>query len=509
MPPVASAPATPAAPTAAAHGRAGLAMSMATFAMAAASAIQAVLYLSHFGTSGRTDGFFVAFALYTTFGVFCQSLRLTSVPLLVQPGARMTVRQFALALGLISVPIVIVCGPGAGALAGVLAPGLDPADRHVTQEALPILGGAMILQLWAAGVATILAIRGRFGGVALSYVAGACAGLVVFLGLVDVAGELTLGWSMLAMAIFTTGGMLLTLRASGGLGEGRATAGGRAVSDAGVVLGRTGVYLAFNVLFVITLSFASGSATGDSTVLSYAYLFASYLVAGTGTALGMSRIPEMTRAARTERAAVLADTVPQGFRYAMLLVAPAIAGLITAGAPLIHVVLPGSLDAAGVSSLRTFGLLLVPWTIAALLVSFLLPALFAVGRARLVNALALPLVAVHVAATALGDRLWGTEGAVGAFFVAPAIFAVILLLSGAGVVWRPLALELTRDALRFVLLSAAAFGAADLVGGLLSSAALTAFTTAILGCVLYGAGMLVVARRQVTVLLGVVRPSSS
>ena len=72
--------------------RAGMAMSIATFAMAAASAIQAVLYLGHFGTNARTDGFFVAFALYSTFGVFSQSLRLTSVGLLVQPGARLSER---------------------------------------------------------------------------------------------------------------------------------------------------------------------------------------------------------------------------------------------------------------------------------------------------------------------------------------------------------------------------------------------------------------------------------
>src|SRR5207302_10390894 len=103
------------------------------------------------------------------------------------------------------------------------------------------------------------------------------------------------------------------------------------------------------------------------TVLSYAYLFASYLVAGTGTALGMSRIPEMTRRARFEGCRLVEETVPQGYRYAMILVAPAMAGLITAGAPLIHAVLPASLTAAGVRALRTFTVLLVPWTVAALL----------------------------------------------------------------------------------------------------------------------------------------------
>ncbi len=112
------------------------------------------------------------------------------------------------------------------------------------------------------------------------------------------------------------------------------------VRDCGIVLGRTAIYLAFNVLFVITLAFASRSAAGGTTVLSYAYLFASYLVAGTGMALGMSSIPDMTREARAQRRAVVAATVPRGFRYAMLIAAPALAGLIASGAPLIHAVLP-------------------------------------------------------------------------------------------------------------------------------------------------------------------------
>ena len=83
-----------------------MAMSLATFAMAAASGIQAVLYLGRFGTNARTDGFFVAFALYSTFGVFSQSLRLTSVPLLVEPGARLNVRRVRDRAGLVALPVL-------------------------------------------------------------------------------------------------------------------------------------------------------------------------------------------------------------------------------------------------------------------------------------------------------------------------------------------------------------------------------------------------------------------
>jgi hypothetical protein len=544
-----------------------MAMSVATFAMAAASAIQAVLYLGRFGTNARTDGFFVAFALYSTFGVFSQSLRLTSVGLLVEPGARLSARRFAAVLGAIALPVLLLTGPLAGPLAQLIAPGLKASGRHVTEMALPVLGGAMVLQLWAAGGATVLAIRGQFGSIAGAYMAGAASGLVTFLALMSTAGVQTLGCSMGAMSVVTCAWMLIGVKASGGLGPWPAEVARRPVEpwapthpeesaplrtsqrfgglsfprsallrtsrrferrsppegaplrtsqqltmhltallrDCGVVLGRTAIYLAFNLLFVITLAFASSSEAGSTTVLSYAYLFASYLVAGTGMALGMSSIPDLTRQARAQRRALVADTVPRGFRYAMLLVAPALAGLIVAGAPLIHAILPKSLSSAEVQTLRTFAALLVPWTIAALLVNFLLPVLLAFGRTRLLGALAPTLLAMHLLATAIGTALFGVDGAVGAMWVAPACLAAVLLVSGAGRAQAPAIVRwLSSDGTRFVALAALAFGAGWIAGSALEAELAQATVAAAVGCAIYAGGLLVVARRQVEVLVSAV-----
>lgn len=499
------------------EARAGLAMSIATFSMAAASAIQAVLYLSLFGTDGRTDGFFAAFALYTTFGVFSQSLRLTSVPLLVEPHARLSPAEFSGALALIAAPVLLGTVVLAGPVSDLLAPGLGSEGRDITQSALPVLGGAMILQLWAAGAATLLAIRARFAAVATSYILGAVAGLATFLALMNTAGELTLGWSMLAMAVVTCGWMLGGLRASGGLRSGAAAEEPRArlgivavVRDTGLILGRTAVYLVFNMLFVVTLAFASHSAAGDATVLSYAYLFASYLVAGTGMALGMSRIPDMTRAARSARRKIVAQTVPAGFRYSIMIIAPALALLISVGAPLVQELFSGSLGSDGADTLSSFTALLIPWTVAALLVNFLLPAMFAIGRARLVNALALPMLLVHLGATAALSSLFGVEGAIAAFAVAPACFAVVLVAVGSGSDWRKISLELSGDGLRFMALAALAFGLAAAVAAALPSGLAGAVAGATVGCLTYVGGLVLVARRQLQVLFGaILRPSSA
>jgi peptidoglycan biosynthesis protein MviN/MurJ (putative lipid II flippase) len=498
--------------TQARKARAGMAMSLATFAMAAASAIQAVLFLSRFGTNTRTDGFFVAFAVYSTFGVFCQSMRLTSVPLLVEPGARLSGREYAAALGFVALPVLLFTIPLASPLSQLIAPGLGAQGRGVTAAALPVLGCAMTLQLWAAGGAAMLAIRDRFTTIAGAYMSGAGAGLVTFLALMDRAGVQTLGWSMLAMSVLTSAWMLLGVRRSGGLGVQRRTLALRTIAgDAALVLGRTAIYLAFNMLFVCTLAFASHSAAGGTTVLSYAYLFASYLVAGTGMALGQSSIPDMTREARARRLAVVAETVPRGFRYAMLIVAPALAGLIVAGAPLIHALFPASLTSSGAHTLRTFAALLVAWTVAALLVNFLLPALFAIGRTRLLNALVLPLIALHLAATAIGSVLFGVDGAVGAFFFAPACLGVVLLTAGAGPASASVARQLTTDGARFLLLAAVAFGAGWALGTAAPTGLAQAATATAVGCVLYAAGLGLFARRQLRVVFGAVitRPAAA
>lgn len=494
------------------HAHAGVAMAIATVAMAATSGIQALLYLGSFGINGRTDGLFVAFALYASFGVFSQSIRITSAPLLVGSRPRLSPRELGAALAVVSLPLLVATIPLAGPLAGLLAPGLGAAGRGVTESALPILGLAMVLQLWAAGAATLLAVRDRFDRVAFAYIAGAVAGLVVYLAVAGAADELSLGWSMLAMAVVTSAAMLDGARAS------RLAPGGAEDAPLGVrrlagcvwtVLSSTAIYLAFNGLYVVTLAFASNYDPGDATVLSYAYLFASYLVAATGFALGMSRIADMRRGALANWREVIADTVPAGFRYAMLLAAPALAALIAGGAALIGEALPSSFDAHDVSQLKVFSALLCAWMVGALLVNLLLPALFALGRSRTVNALAPVILALHVGVTALGGALFGAQGVVGAFCVVPVVFAVLLLIVGAGRGAAPIAREVARDGLLFGLSAALCFGIGATIGTGVGDGVLAPLLTLAIGSALYGLIASWLAADQVRLLLGAVRPASA
>jgi hypothetical protein len=492
------------------HASAGVAMAVATLSMAAASGLQALLYLNSFGVNGRTDGFFVAFVLYTVIGVFSQSIRMTSANLLIGDRPRLLSVEYGACLGLIALPVLILTIPLAGQFAHLLAPGLSVADRTVTVEALPLLGLAAVLQLWSAGGATLLAVRDRFNAIAGAYIAGALAGLIVYLVVSPLADELVLGWSMLAMALVTLATMLIGLR--------RARPESvlakpsfrpmRLASMSGLILARTAIYLVFNALYMITLAFAGGYAEGDATVLSYAYLFASYLVAATAFALGLSRIADMRRGALGEWRGVLADTVPSGFRYSMLIVAPAMAALIVAGAPLIGELLPHSFDAADVETLRGFAALLVPWTVAALLVNLLLPALLALGRGRLVNAMAPGLLGLHVAATAVGGMLLGSSGVVGAAFVAPTAFAAMLFLAGTHEDRLSLLGTLAGDGGRLSAFAAGSFCAAGLLSALLFRGLPEALLAAVLGCALYVACLQLAVPRLLHVMLAALRPKA-
>ena len=110
--------------------------------------------------------------------------------------------------------------------------------------------------------------------------------------------------------------------------------------------------------------------------------------------------------------------------------------------------------------------------------------------------------------TALAARTmgWGIVGYgwVARDYAAPAILAAILLVAGAGPGSSAVLNRLIRHTAAFAGLSAAAFGGAWAATSPLSSAALAALCAACLGGAAYVAGLTVVARREIGVLLGAV-----
>jgi hypothetical protein len=514
------APASPAAATADAKptraARAGLLMAISTLAMAGASAIQAVLYLGEYGATARTDAFFAAFAVYQVAGVFTQATRVSSVPLLVGDRAIGMLRFFG-GLFVIAVPVILACGPLASPLADVLAPSAHGSAHDLAVGALRILCVAIVLQLGAAGAATLLGMRDRFEPVAGAYAFGALAGLITFV-LVRTTGELALAWSMLAMAVVTTTWAFVALwkvrqeeiaSGVGGHGLENYADKGRLVREsirtAGDFLGRSVVYFVINAFFLVTLAVVGREGgAGAATVLSYAYLLASYLVAGTSTAVGISRAPDMVRGAQEDEwHSVVADTVPHGYRYAALVSAPILAAGVVAATPVVDTFLPSALGAGQASELARDIALLAPWTAAALLLNFAIPALFALAKARTVNMLAPIALVIHVGAALLGGALWDARGVVAAMVVAPLLFAVTLIVLGERGKLEVITREILLDTARAGGLAAAAFGLGAGVSALVGAHDLLAAILSLgIGGVAYAGGMAVLAPRVVKVLLG-------
>ena len=114
----------------------------------------------------------------------------------------------------------------------------------------------------------------------------------MFVVLADEHGLVALAWGLAANAAIALGVPLAALGGTLGAAAVRRGSCGR------LVLGspkRRAVPLALQGLYVIALRFASGSASGRSTRLSYAYFVAAVLVAVTATSLSLISTVPLTR----------------------------------------------------------------------------------------------------------------------------------------------------------------------------------------------------------------------
>ena len=195
----------------------------------------------------------------------------------------------------------------------------------------------------------------------------------------------------------------------------------------------------------------------------------------------------------------------------MLICAPALAGLVAAGASMIGDVFPRELRRHGdVAPCSVFAALLCAWTVAALLVNLLLPAMFALGRAALVNLLAPALSSLHVAATRSAGALRRRRGGRRRLRRSPLCFAVVLLYIGAGDVRWHLARQLARDGLRLGGTAVVSYGAAALLGAALADGIVEAMITAVCGTILYVVlAFAAAAPEQVRLVIRSLRPASA
>jgi hypothetical protein len=444
--------------------RSGVATGASILAVSGAAAI-AGAYLAHkFGRDAHTDGFLAAYGVYLVIVLAAQASRLVIVPDLTRASGegRLPAEfvSYASALLAIAVPASVLAVVLSHPLGDLLTGTLPAEAATIAASALVWLVPAAFAQMLAAIAASALAARDSYLAAAAGYALGAIAGLVLFVALADAHGLISLAWGLALNGAISAGTPLVALVFFGHVVGTRR--GGVAIwPRLRKLLQSVALPLALQGLYVIALRGASGLGEGNQTSLTYAYLFASTLVAATATALSLISSAPLTRRGLDAESA--SAHVLHAVWLSLALIGAASGVFAVVGGRVVTFVLG---DAYSGDIGRDLGHVIVylsPWVVAAVAFSATFPLLFVLEKPRVLVPLALAVLAVDIPLS-LGMRaILGLRGlvlalALATFLVVLAMMAAVsvrmLVLTVAGVI---------RTALFVGALTVVAFGGADLV----------------------------------------------
>lgn len=436
------------------HVRAGAATALAQVLVMAGSSLLGLLVARLLGSSGATDGFFAANAIYTIALFTAQSLRMTAPATLLDSRPGVFLRHVR-AVGLIALVLL-----GLFALAAAAAGTLVSAPAVNTfRLALALLAPAAVAQLGAGLLAARCAVLGEFGRPAAAYAAGALLTAGVFAALVD-----ALGVNAIAVAVSTGAAVSVATmwfvwrsaerRASAAPGEGeppRSTAAPAPALVWHLVRGAVPV-LASQAVITVSVFSAGHIASGDATLYSYGSLAVSVLVAIVAAPVSIVLAPEVARA-WDRRPATLVGPTLETYRLGALLL-PALALPALLWGPWIAELLLTALSRADIDAVFSIAAILTVSVLATLLSMVPLVASVAAGLLGRVGVGTVAVVAIHLVAAPLVAAsgslvLLAVEGMVAGTGLA-AVPILVALRGSAG----ELATGAARVTLRYVLPSA-------------------------------------------------------
>lgn len=450
----------------------GVLTGISTAAVSGSAAVAGAVLSRKFGHGAKTDGFFAAYAVYVALVLVANALRVVVLPGFARSraaaGLGTEVGTWAAALAVPIVPAVALALAGPHWVAGLLTG--SPRSQHQAALLMPWLVPAAAAQIYAGIVASALAALDDYGTAAIGFGAGAVAGLVAIVALVD-HGVQAFGWGLALNGAVSLGLPLAVLVRRGGVARPRGAVAVR------LRLLAEGVALPFALqgLYVIGLRFAGGLGEGSPTTFSYAYLVAALLVAVTASSLALvSSVPLARDELTSERAArhVVAAS------WLSLVVVGAAAGVFAlAGERVARWALGSSYGGGTGAQLGRLVVYLAPWMVASVAVSVAFPLLFVRGRARFLPLLAVAILGLHVLVE------WGGRAAFGLTGIAVGM-AVTTTATLAALLW-PLGSLL--QVLRGVALAAIVCGGLAAIAFGAPRAVLGAVPAAVVGLLLYAA----------------------
>lgn len=393
----------------------------------------ALIVAATIGTNAETDGFFAAFAVYSTVVAFAQSSRTTIVARLLEGSGRFTAFNHYLGAGMILFALVVVVfGPFGDAIAGLLTGGLPAPARETAATALLVFIPSSALQIFAALGASMLGALGDFLWAGAAFVVGSVLTIVAFVAL-----RASLGVDALAVSILLGSVVSATVVAVGLLREGwrpareTLTEPRAARRAASVLLISSVSFLLAQVGFLVTLGVGARLGVGVITVYTY-----SYMAMGLVQAVFVSSVPMVMAGPLSQTwnraAATLLPHHEAVLRAGMLLVVPVLAAAALVGADVAGFVLREYTDAQSELVIELFLIMSIN-VIWGLMNTVPYAALVGLGRYVALAWVTAGVVAVQVvfalAAGAL-DSVWMLAAAVPASAAATVVAVLLIVAEG-------------------------------------------------------------------------------
>jgi O-antigen/teichoic acid export membrane protein len=395
-------PASRATPT----GRETVLVALGQAAVMLFGGLLALLIAQLFGKTVETDAFFAAYGLYSLGITFTQSFRLTAVSPLVARDDTETVTRMLGAVVALALVLAVPMVAFAEGLGGLLVDA-DPTD--VAPDSLRILWIALVGQLLAAMLATVLAVRGAFKAIGVTTLLVGLISLGTFaisepgLGILAAPVGLATGgvWLVAVLgAVVVRGGWRPRLPTPAAIRAMCAEAGRLAFASL--------FFLGVSLTYVIGIAMAARQGPGEATLFAYAYVLAVILVGITANVSGMVRSPAVVASA--ERTADAAEVGLWSFRFTVVLSGPVLAMAFLVGKPVIGFVLGSDFAGSSATTILVTLACLVGWVLGTAGGLFAVIELLARGELRRLALLAGVQVALVAALALAGAELVGIEG---------------------------------------------------------------------------------------------------
>ena len=462
----------------------GLLTALSMAVVTGLSAAVGVVIAREFGRGVETDGFFAAYGVFLVLVLAASAVRVAVLPSLARARADgsfgSVVASYALALGLVAVPALLLSLFASGWAAAQLAGGLPLSARETAADAFVFLVPAAVAHLYAALAASALAAFDSYGTAAVGYALGSVVGLAVILWRVGEDGIVACAWGT-----FVNGLVTLLVPLTGLIL--RADWGRRVALDVGSrfaeLVRAAALPIVLQAFFVVCLRFASGLGTGAVTSFTYAYFVAAALVAVTASSLGMVSSVPLTRASLSDERASRHVVSTALVSFAAVAAAAGVFALV--GEQIIRAALGPAYEGDAGGEIGRLIVLLGPWMAASIGVTITFPMLFVAGRERRLPLLAIAALIVDVPLTWAAVDAFELDGA-----------ALALTLATLGVLVVLLALLSSRvlaESGRRLALGAAAIGALALVSFAAPAWVLPDAAAAVVGVAAFG-GLLVAVR---------------